>query len=66
MSLRHIRVPPGVRPAIIFLGLIAGFGASDVWSFVIALLAAWFVDAQPWDPFQEGKIRERKSNEAPE
>jgi hypothetical protein len=48
------------------MGLIAGFGAPDVWLFVGALLAAWFIDAKPWDPFKEGKIRERKSNDAPE
>lgn len=66
MPPRHIRVHWMTRPAICALSVVAGLGVGDLWLFVAGLLAAWFIDAKPWDPFKEGKIRERKSNDAPD
>lgn len=48
------------------MGVIAGFWCEDIWQLMAAVIAAASVDAKPWDPFENGKIRERKSNGAPE
>lgn len=60
MSIRHVRVPRYTQPVIVVLAVIAGFASADGWLLVAGLLAAWFIDAEPWEPFDE-----RKSDDAP-
>jgi hypothetical protein len=61
MKIPHLRLSQYAQPAIILMGLIAGFGIPDVWMFIAALLAAWFIEAEPWDPYEIDDDR-RKSN----
>lgn len=66
MTIRHLSVPVGLRPAIILMGVVAGFWCEDAWQLVAALIAAGFIGLEPWDPYAGAAIRERKSNDAPD
>lgn len=64
--IRHLSVRPGLRPAIILMGVVAGFWCEDVWQLVAALIAAAFIDVKPWDPYAGARMDKRKSKDASE